>query len=91
MCTIIFLQEPVFVRNYAKGPKWTAGVIESVSGPVSYVVKLLNGLVWRHQLDQIRPRKSISLDNTFAESHTNETLTQVITLMRNCFKILMYQ
>ena len=70
------LQEPVFVRNYAKGPKWMAGVVESVSGPVSYVVKLLNGLLWQRHLDQIMPRKSISLDNTFAETRTNDPEVQ---------------
>ena len=55
-------QEPVYVRNYANGPKWLPGVIDSVTGPASYLVKLLNGSLWRRHIDQIRMRKNLPTD-----------------------------
>ena len=46
--------QSVMVRNYREGSKWVPGVIIENTGPVSYVVKTSDGLVWRRHVDQIR-------------------------------------
>ena len=46
-------QTPVFVRNYARGPKWSPAVVQKKYGPLSYRCQLEDGrLVERHQ-DQV--------------------------------------
>ena len=49
--------EPVYVRNYAQGPKWLAGHIQKCTGPVSFMVSLEGSAsVWRRHQDQLRKR-----------------------------------
>ena len=38
----------VMARNYSNGGKWVAGVIEEVTGPVSYKVRIPGGILRRH-------------------------------------------
>ena len=48
--------ETVYVRNFGTGQKWLPAVIQEVTGPVSFLVKLQDGsLVRRHQ-DHLRRR-----------------------------------
>nr|XP_033960387.1 uncharacterized protein K02A2.6-like [Pseudochaenichthys georgianus] len=54
--------DSVLTRNFSFGPKWIPGIIESVTGPVSYTVMLGDGRVVRRHVDQIhahhqRPEK----------------------------------
>ncbi len=42
------------VKNFTHGPKWISGVIESIQGPVSYVVQLTNGNLVRRHVDHVR-------------------------------------
>jgi len=47
--------QPVLVRVYASQQcKWTHGTILRSTGPVSYIIKLPNGLTWRHYQDQLK-------------------------------------
>ena len=46
--------QSVMVKNCCEGSKWVPGVIIENTGPVSYVVKTLDGSVWRRHVDQIR-------------------------------------
>jgi len=48
------VSDNVYARNYSVGPAWTAGVIMGVDGPVSFVVQLEDGRVWRRHKDQLR-------------------------------------
>ena len=43
----------VYARNYGVGQTWSPGVIIGVDGPVSFVVKLEDGRIWRRHLDQL--------------------------------------
>lgn len=46
--------ETVLVRNYSRGAKWLPGVIVKRTGPVSFLIKLPDGQVWRRHRDQMR-------------------------------------
>ena len=46
----------MFVRNYQSGERWVPGVIEDLTGPVSFRVKLSDGRVRCCHLDQVRTR-----------------------------------
>ena len=48
--------QDVMARNYRDGDKWTPGVIVERKGPLSYVVQVNSGLLWRRHVDQIRER-----------------------------------
>ncbi len=50
------LEEAVYVRNYANGPKWLPGVITALRGPLSYDVTLSDDRVIRRHVDQVRSR-----------------------------------
>ena len=52
------VNDPVFVKNFSYGPKWLCGNIIQKSGPVSYVVQLTSGGVFRQHVDHIRLRSS---------------------------------
>lgn len=45
--------DSVLTQNFSLGPKWIPGIIESVTGPVSYKVVLGDGRVVRRHVDQI--------------------------------------
>ena len=54
--------DSVLTQNFSLGPKWILGIVESVTGPVSYKVMLGGGRVVRRHVDQIhthhqRPEK----------------------------------
>ncbi|XP_070377059.1 uncharacterized protein [Dermacentor albipictus] len=58
----------VFVRNYLYGPKWLPGIVDSVTGPVSYLVVTKDGRRWRRHVDQLRSRSaSYALDTGMCE------------------------
>ena len=46
--------DAVYVRNYSTGPKWLSGRVQRRTGPVSVLVKLSNGQIWRRHHDQLR-------------------------------------
>ncbi|KAL1430202.1 hypothetical protein MTO96_015268 [Rhipicephalus appendiculatus] len=46
--------DAVYARNYQGGTKWVPGFITSVTGPLSYQVRLSDGSLWRRHVDQIR-------------------------------------
>ena len=46
--------QPVMVRNLRpSGPKWVPGTILKQTGPLSFVVQVEHGLVWKRHSDQI--------------------------------------
>ncbi|XP_039620150.1 uncharacterized protein K02A2.6-like [Polypterus senegalus] len=45
--------DPVLVRDYRRGEKWTPGVVTSQLGPVSYSVKVGNAEDWKRHADQL--------------------------------------
>ena len=51
------LGQRVWVRNMREGPRWVDGVITGIQGPVSYLVRVASGAVWRRHVDHIRDGK----------------------------------
>ncbi|XP_042148867.1 uncharacterized protein K02A2.6-like, partial [Ixodes scapularis] len=49
-------EDPVFARNYGRGPPWAPAVIGRATGPISYEVTLPDGRVLRRHVDQLRRR-----------------------------------
>lgn len=52
--------DPVVVRDYRGGDKWTCGTVQSRTGPVSYKVKV-NDRLWRRHTDQLAKTGSPAL------------------------------
>ena len=52
-------EDTVFVINYRTGPKWIEGTVCKRLGPVSYIVKLKNGVELRRHIDQLCKRTSL--------------------------------
>ena len=46
--------QSVLIRIYGQKRKWTCGTILKPTGPVSYIVKLPNGMTWRCHQDQLK-------------------------------------
>ena len=42
----------VMARNFRGGPKWLPGVVAEVKGPLSYVIQMKNGTMWRRHVNQ---------------------------------------
>ena len=51
------LGQRVWVRNMREGPRWVDGVITGIQGPVSYLVRVASGAVWRRHVDHNRDGK----------------------------------
>lgn len=45
--------DPVYTKNYGCGPKWVPGLIQEITGPVSYTVLLGNGKDVRRHVNQL--------------------------------------
>ena len=45
--------DSVMTRNYRHGPKWLPGTVAEVKGPLSYVIQLNSGLLWRRHVNQL--------------------------------------
>ena len=43
--------ELVLAKNFPSGPKWLAGIIKAVLGPLSYLTKLDNGHAIKNHID----------------------------------------
>ena len=46
--------ETVMARNYRDGPRWMEGIVVERKGPLSYVVQVNHGMLWRRHIDQLR-------------------------------------
>ena len=44
----------VMARNFRPGPDWVPGVVEGKCGPLSYVVKVGHGQMWKRHIDHIQ-------------------------------------
>ena len=52
------LNDRVYVQNFpTKKPRWIAGTIVKVTGPLSYEVEFVNGLRVRQHVDNVRRRE----------------------------------
>ena len=77
-----FKEDIVFARNYRTGPKQIEATVCKWLGPVSYIVKLKNGVELRRHIDQLHKRtsrvyktdKSDILLHDFLELHLRELM-----------------
>ena len=54
--------DTVVVRNYRAGPKWLPAVVVECKGPLSYVVQLESGMLWRRHIDQLHVSGNCTTD-----------------------------
>ena len=87
--------EKVYVEDFTTAKqRWIPGTIQKASGPVSYVVVLLNGSTVRRHVDSIKARycanpNTITVsedDETFqiAPELTSPVIPQLVLLQLNC-------
>ena len=50
--------DPVYVNNFSSVPCWLPGVVVNKSGPVSFIVKLLDDRTVRRHQDHVRARRA---------------------------------
>ena len=50
--------DPVYVTNFSSGPCWLPGVVVNKSGPVSFIVKLLDDRTVRRHQDHVRAHRA---------------------------------
>ena len=50
--------DTVFARNFGTGSRWLSSVVQEVTGPVSFLLKLQDGRVVRRHQDHLRHRRS---------------------------------
>ena len=56
--------QKVMARDFRTrhGPAWVPGIVQTVLGPVSYMVKVAEGLTWKRHVDHIRARGDLTAD-----------------------------
>ena len=48
------LRSNVLVKNFFQGSKWVLGTVKEKVGPLSYMIELSNGMVWKRHIDHIQ-------------------------------------
>ena len=58
------VDDNVYVKNLpANTPRWIPGIVRKVTGPLSYVVELLDGRTVRRHVDHVRKRETPMLSS----------------------------
>lgn len=60
---VFYAGDPVWAMNFQGSPKWMQGVLEQQLGPVSYLVRLRDGRLWRRHQDHLKTRRPEENDN----------------------------
>ena len=56
----IMLETALWLETTEMVPKWMAGVVVERKAPLSYVVQMDHGMLWRHHVDQLRTGMNIA-------------------------------
>ena len=48
------IRQPVWARNIREGPRWVQGIVADRVGPLSYLIKLPDGDLWRRHIDYLQ-------------------------------------
>ena len=48
--------DSVFARNFLGSPKWISAVITRILGPVTYLMELADGRIWKRHVDHLRSK-----------------------------------
>ena len=73
----LFIGQRVMVRNFCAGDKWVPGTIMERTGPLSYLVQVTGGLMWKRHIDQLR-----QMDDSPQEKFTEETYSDKETMIQ---------
>ena len=46
--------DSVMAKNYREGPQWMPGLVVEHKGPLTYIIPLDSGMLWRRHIDQLR-------------------------------------
>ena len=68
------VNQKVMVRNYRPGPKWIPATIIRQLGPLSFTVKVKNGLEWKRHMEQIQGYLPTSEDISCSSSASTDDL-----------------
>ena len=44
----------MWARNFSEGPRWVRGVVVDCLGPLSYLVRMPDSIMWRRHVDHLR-------------------------------------
>ena len=54
------MNQTVWVRNFRDAPRWLQRVVIDRVGPLSYLVRLSDGNVWRRHIDHLRDSQEVT-------------------------------
>ena len=66
----------VMARNLRPGPKWIPGTIVGQNGPLSYVVQVKGGQVWKRHIEQLREVGDTPVGDIPVEEPPNQNTDQ---------------
>ena len=46
--------QQVWARNFREGPHWVRGMVLKSLGPLTYLIQMSNGTVWKRHVDHVR-------------------------------------
>ena len=72
------VNQKVMVRNYRPGPKWITATIIRQLGPLSFMVKVKNGLEWKRHMEQIQGYLPTSEDISCSSSASTDDQSMTI-------------
>ena len=68
--------DQVWTRDFRNNsPKWISGVVLQSVGPVSYMIRLPDGTLWKRHVDHIRQQVTKPDQDTPASSFTEDNAT----------------
>ena len=53
--------QKVMTRNFLQGTPWLPGVVKECCGPLTYMVEVESGVLWRRHVDHIKDRHELEL------------------------------
>ena len=71
----------VYIKNFGRGPKWLAGRITGINGPLSYNIQLLDGRVMKRHQDHVKLRQCDEENELSTEPEPIEHLATPVTPM----------
>ena len=64
-------------KNYRPGSKWVPGIVVDYLSPMSYQVKVHNGMIWRRRVDYLQ----YIMQGDHKEDHSSDTPTDDDTML----------
>lgn len=58
-----YVGNQVLAKNFLDGDKWIPGVVVERTGPLSYIVQIQTGALWRRHVDQLRDGSEVKEGN----------------------------